>query len=74
MAMVDYLSRENGLPLCDLYSDMRKQKLEKPIYPQSVLVLANVMEDDTIAAQSLENAIPEFRRFNIAESDVRNVI
>ena len=74
LAMVDYLSRENELPLCNAYSDIRKQKLSDPIYPQSVLALAKVMEDDAIIAESLEGAIPEFRSFNIAESEVRYVI
>lgn len=74
LAMVDYLSRENDLPLCNAYSDIRKQKLADPIYPHSVLVMARVMEDDAIIAESLESAIPEFRNFNIAESEVRYVI
>ena len=74
LAMVDYLSRENDLPLCNVYSDMRKQKLAEPIYPQSVLAMAKVTENDAVIAESLENAIPEFRNFNIAESEVRNVI
>ena len=74
LAMVDYLSRENDLPLCDLYNDMRKQKLAEPIYPKSVLAIAGVMGDDSIVAESLNNSIPEFRRFNIAENEVRNVI
>lgn len=74
LAMVDYLSRENDLPLCNVYSDMRKQRLADPIYPQSVLVMAKVMDDDEIITESLENAIPEFRNFNIAENEVRNVI
>ncbi|MBQ3792510.1 MAG: XRE family transcriptional regulator, partial [Clostridia bacterium] len=73
LAMVDFLSRENELPLCDLYSDMRKQKLSDPIYPKSVLVMAEVMDDDGIIARSFENAIPEFKRFNIVENEVRNV-
>ena len=74
LAMVDYLSRENDLPLCSAYSDMRKQKLVKPIYPQSVIAMAKVMDDDTVITESLDNAIPEFRRFNIAENEVRYVI
>ncbi len=73
LAMVDYLSRENDLPLCNAYSDMRKQKLANPIYPESVLVMAKIMEDDSVIADSLEKSIPEFRKFNIAESEVRNV-
>ena len=74
LAMVDYLSRENDLPLCNAYSDMRKQKLANPIYPESVLVMAKIMEDDSVIADSLEKSIPEFRKFNIVESEVRNVL
>lgn len=74
LAMVDYLSRENDLPLCNVYDDMRKQKLCDPIYPQSVLAMAKITENDRVIAESLENAIPEFRNFNIAESEVRYVI
>lgn len=74
LAMVDYLSRENGLPLCNAYSDMRKQKLAAPLYPQSVLAMAKVTEDDAVLAESFKNAIPEFKNFNIAESEVRNIL
>ena len=68
--MVDYLSREHRLPLYNAYNDMRKQKLADPIYPQSILALAKVMEDDSILSDSLEKAIPEFRSFNIAENEI----
>lgn len=73
LAMVDYLSRENDLPLCSAYSDIRRQKLAEPVYPQSVLAMAKVMDDKTVMADSMENAIPEFRNFNIAENEVRHV-
>lgn len=73
LAMVDYLSRENDLPLCNAYSNMRRQKLVEPIYPESVITLAKVMDDDSIIEESLDKAIPEFKNFNIAESDVRNI-
>ena len=74
LAMVDYLSRENDLPLCSAYNDIRKQKLAKPIYPQSVIAMAKVIEDDSLMEDSLEKAIPEFKNFNIAENEVRYVI
>lgn len=74
LAMVDYLSRENELPLCSAYSDMRRQKLADPVYPESVIAMAKVMGDDSVIAESLDNAIPEFRNFNIAENEVRYVI
>lgn len=33
LAMVDYLSRENGLPLCNDYEDIRNCTLSEPLYP-----------------------------------------
>ena len=74
LAMVDYLRRENDLPLCSAYNDMRKQKLAVPVYPDSVLVMAKVMGNDSVKEDSLKHSIPEFRNFNIAESEVRRVI
>ena len=33
LAMVDYLSRENNLPLCREYDDLRKVCLTEPVFP-----------------------------------------
>ena len=74
LAMVDYLSRENDLPLCSDFSDLRKLKLEKPLYPLSVKIADAVTGDTSWSEASMEEAIPEFKRFNIIESDIRNVI
>lgn len=74
LAMVDYLSRENDLPICVEYNDLRSKKLAKPLYPLSV-VLADAVSQTTIHAdRSYKAAIPEFLRFNIVESDIRNVV
>ena len=56
--------------MCNAYNDMRKQKFADPIYPQNILTLAKVKEDDSILSDSLEKAIPEFRRFDIAENEI----
>lgn len=74
LGMVDYLSRENDVPLCTNYEDIRSQKLQKPIYPVGVLVSADVLKTDEPIRRAEEEAIPEFKRFNIIESEVRNVI
>lgn len=74
LAMVDYLSRENNLPLCNEYNDIRRQKLAEPVYPQGVLAMARIMGDDSIVEESFKDSIPEFRSFNIVENEVRNVI
>ena len=74
LAMVDYLSRENGLPLCGEYNDLRSARLRKPIYPSSVVVMSIAADSDQPKKESYANAIPEFKRFNIVESEVRNVV
>ena len=74
LAMVDYLSRLNDLPLCNEYDDLRSKRLAKPLYPMSV-VMADAFSQTTIHAESsYQKAIPEFLRFNIVESEIRNVV
>ena len=73
LAMVDYLSRENELPLCREYNDIRASKLAEPLFPLSVVVADAVTKSDRWKDESIRDAIPEFMRFNIVESEVRNV-
>ena len=74
LAMLDYLSRINEIPLCSKYNDLRMRKLEKPIYPVGVLLNSEVLKSDEPLRIAEKEAIPEFRRFNIIESEVRNVV
>ena len=73
LAMVDYLSRENDLPICNEYSDIRAARLQKPIYPSSVIAMSAFSHSEQPKQDSYRQAIPEFIRFNIVESEVRNV-
>ncbi len=73
LAMIDYLSRINSLPICTNYNDIRSQKLEKPYFPAGVVVSYAATGDESIKEKALANAIPEFIRFNIVECEVRNV-
>ncbi|MBP3857492.1 MAG: hypothetical protein IK990_17965 [Ruminiclostridium sp.] len=74
LAMLDYLSRINDVPICTRYDDIRTRKLSKPIYPTGVLLTSDVLGSDEPLRKAEEEAIPEFRRFNIIESEVRNVV
>lgn len=74
LGIVDYLSRENNLPICTNYNDIRSHKLAQLIYPSSVLIQAAVMHSDEVKEEARQNAIPEFMRFNIVECEVRNVV
>ena len=73
LAMVDYLSRLNRLPICTNYNDIRRQKLKKPYFPAGIAVSYAATGDEHIKNEAVANAIPEFMRFNIVESDVHNV-
>ena len=74
LAMLDYISRENDVPICTQYDDMRNLKLKNTLFPKSVLVASRVAGNDELKHRSIMEAIPEFMRFNIVESEVRNVI
>jgi transcriptional regulator with XRE-family HTH domain len=74
LAMVDYLSRENDLPLCTEYNAIRKMKLSEPIFPSSIIAMSVVSRSDKPKKESYKNAIPEFKRFNIIENEVRDVL
>lgn len=73
LAMLDYVSRENEIPICAEYSDLRSQKLADPVYPSSILAMAAVSHS-AAKEEAYRYAIPEFLRFNIIENEVRNVI
>ena len=74
LAMLDYLCRENSLPVCEKYNDIRRSKLEKPIYPVGVIINSEVLKSEAPMRTAKQQAIPEFLRFNIIESEVRNVM
>ncbi len=74
LAMLDYVSRVNNVPLCARYNDLRRCKLSKTVFPASVLATAAVSKNKWVKDQSRHEAIPEFMRFNIVESEVRDVI
>jgi len=73
LAMVDYLSRENDLPVAAEYSDIRASCLEKTIYPASIIARSVLAKSDQPKIDSFNAAIPEFKRFNIVENEIRNV-
>ncbi len=74
LAMLDYISRENDVPLVSEYDDIRRCRLEKPVYPAGLRAVSAAARSDAALKEAEKTAIPEFMRFNIIESEVRNVI
>lgn len=73
LAMLDYLCRENDLPICGEYSDIRAARLREPVFPSGVIAMSAFSRSDKPKTDSYAQAIPEFLRFNVIESDIRNV-
>lgn len=74
LAMLDYISRINDVPICKDYNDLRKCKLKEVIYPKSILTACSVSHKNDMKETAYKESIPEFIRFNIVENEVHNVI
>ncbi len=74
LAMLDYVSQQNGVDLCNKYDTLRNQKLDEIIYPSSINAISKIQKSDDVKRKAYMSAIPEFARFNIVENEVRNVI
>ena len=74
LGMLDYISRKNNVPLCEEYNDIRRCKLEKPVYPSGVIAVSEAAKREDILQKAYDNAIPEFRHFNIIENEVQDVV
>ena len=74
LAMLDYLCRENELPVCSDYNDLRSFKLEHIMFPAGVLIVDKLHDNNKMREKSWNEAIPEFKRFNIVECEVRDVL
>jgi hypothetical protein len=73
LAMIDYIPRVNGVPLCKNYNTLRKARLEKTTYPVSVVTMCAAMKSNAPKERCMQVAIPEFLRFNIVECEVRDI-
>ncbi|WP_026495231.1 helix-turn-helix domain-containing protein [Butyrivibrio sp. WCD3002] len=69
LAMLDYLSRRNNLPICEEYNEIRKYKLEKLLYPADIELSGKLLGKD-LHKKALKKAIPEFLDYNIVECEV----
>ena len=49
-------------------------KLSSVIYPSSILAQDLATNSDKAKKEAWDKAIPEFKRFNIIENEVRNLV
>lgn len=74
LAMFDYISRINNIPLCSEYESLRSMKLSYVLYPAGVLAACIAEDNGNAKKRAWESSIPEFRRFNIVENGVRDSV
>ncbi len=72
LAMIDYLSALNDIPLYTKYNYLRNHKIHEKIYPLSLILTAKM--DGVDIDELAKDAIPEFLRFNIVEGNVFDVV
>lgn len=73
LAMIDYISRVNDIPLCKEYEYIRNYSLEDKIYPRGVELIEELNPESHAKEESEKKSIPEFIRFNIIESEIDDV-
>lgn len=71
LSMLDYVCTRNNIPIVKEYEKIRNQKLDQISYPKSILHLMTNKKD---LQKEFNNSIPEFKKHNIAEREVDNVI
>ena len=72
LALLDYLSKKNSLPLLKQYDYLRDYKLDK-VYVSKSLYLLLAYKSTTITSIYKE-CIKEFLKYNIVEAEIDNVI
>ncbi len=73
LAMLDYLSRQNDLPICSNYNHIRRTSLKQTIFPRDIELASKISPELDVKKQAIADSIPEFIRFNIVERGIRDV-
>ena len=73
LAMLDYISRINNVPICTKYNKLRHSKLDSIIYPESAYLFAKATNNPAFLEECFQDSIPEFKRFNIVENEVESI-
>ncbi len=73
LAILDYVSKINNIPLAKDYNYLRSKKLKNKIFPRDINLLTKFNGKTQYKKSILKNAIPEFLKYNIVETNINNV-
>ena len=79
LAVIDYISWKNGVPLFEEYEQIRKCKLDNILYPSAIILLDRIEQSDKNRKQAIEDCKNDecgafFFRHNIIERSIEDVI
>ena len=74
LAMLDYLSKLYGAPICNKYDFYRGQKLDKLLYPKDAIMFDELCKTNKMKEKTLKYCNPEFLKYNIVAGDIRDVV
>ena len=72
LSLVDYLSKENNLPLVSEFDEIRNKKLNRIYVSKSLYYLLKTRV--VKVSEVFKECLTEFLKHNIVEADIRNVI
>ena len=73
LALIDYISEKNCIPVAKEYNFIRNQKLKNTVYPRDTNLLSTLNNSAKAKKEAQKNAIPSFLKYNIVETNVYNV-
>lgn len=74
LAFLDYVCDKNNIPRNGAYDFYRGFSLLVPIYPEGVILQEKVTKNNKYKKRAFMNSIVQFKKFNIIEGDVENVV
>lgn len=79
LAMIDYLTYIYNAPVYEPLNKYRQYKLNKPVYPFSMLLIDSINDNDNQKQKAIRECSKDecgrfFLKYNIVEKDIRDVV
>ena len=73
LALTDYISEMNDIPLAKEYDFLRNKKLKKKLYSRDTNLISKLNKNNKVKNIATKKAIPTFLKYNIVETSIENV-
>ena len=73
LALLDYVSKRNSIPLAKEYDFLRNKRLKNKVFPRDTMLVNKLNKNTKKKKEILKLAIPEFLKYNIVETNISDV-